>query len=206
MLERRDRALAVRVLTLVLERCLDIRPPPARRVLGDLPDRHLLVALRRLRDARVRSLRGLLLHLRLLDHRRLLLLLGLRLGLRLRRGGGLLRARADRLDLDLRQARPETGVTAVAGAPAVLADPDLVAELMAHDAGGDGRRRRDLRLAAPAGEQHLRVEGLALIGFQAVDEQPLALLDAVLLAADGDDRVAHKRGKRGPERPARRGL
>ena len=35
------------------------------------------------------------------------------------------------------------------------------------------------------------VERLPLVELQAVDEQPLALPDAVLLAADGDDRVAH---------------
>src|SRR5262249_22896544 len=112
--------------------------------------------------------------------------------------------KADGLDLDLRQARAKAVVPAIARAAAVLADPHLLAELVADDARRDGRRRRELGLAVAAGEKHLRVEGLALLGLQAVDEQPLALLDAVLLAPDGDDRVAHKRGKRGPGRPAKR--
>src|SRR5947208_12250096 len=51
-LERRDRALAVRVRLLVVERGLDVRPPPRRDVLLDLGDRHVLVALRRMRGAR----------------------------------------------------------------------------------------------------------------------------------------------------------
>ena len=60
--------------------------------------------------------------------------------------------------------------------------------------------------AVAADKKHARIERLPLVRLQVVDEQPLALLDAVLLAADGDDRVAHKRGKRGPHGPARRGL
>ena len=53
---------------------------------------------------------------------------------------------------------------------------------------------RDLRLPVAAGEQHGRRERRAVLEREAVDEQPLALADAVLLAADGDDRVAHARG------------
>src|SRR3954451_4654233 len=130
----------------------------------------------------------------------------LRLGLRLRlcRRRGLARAGADRLDLDLRQARAEAGVLAVAGALLVLADPDLLAELVADDARRDGDRRREVGLAVAADEQHLRAERLALVGLEPVHQQPLALLDAVLLATESDDRVAHKRGKRGAGRPRER--
>ena len=49
------------------------------------------------------------------------------------------------------------------------------------------------------------MEGLALAVGQTIDEQPLALANAVLLAAEGDDDVrrhVHKRGKRG-HRPAK---
>src|SRR5581483_4375186 len=105
--------------------------------------------------------------------------------------GGRLAAGADRLDLDLRQARAEAGVAPVAGAPFVLSAADLVAERVADHARRHRRRRRDVRLAVAPDEQDARVERLPLVGLQAVDEQPLALLDAVLLPADGDDRVAH---------------
>ena len=44
--------------------------------------------------------------------------------------------------------------------------------------------RRELEGAVAAEHQHLRMEGLALVRRQAVDEQPLAFLDAVLLAAE----------------------
>src|SRR5262249_45730891 len=98
---------------------------------------------------------------------------------------------ADRLDLDLGEAAPEAGMAPVPGSAAVLADPDLVAEPMADDERGDRRRRGEVGAAVAPDEQDLRREGLALVGLEAVDEQPLALADAVLLAADGDDRVAH---------------
>jgi hypothetical protein len=50
--------------------------------------------------------------------------------------------------------------------------------------GGDG-----------AAEQDVRLERLALVGLDAVHDEGLALADAVLLAAQTDDRVVHKRGK-----------
>ena len=40
-------------------------------------------------------------------------------------------------------------------------------------------------------EQDVGLERLALVGAQAVDDQRLALADAVLLAAETDDRVVH---------------
>src|SRR5206468_12613437 len=101
------------------------------------------------------------------------------------------RAAADRLDLDLRQPAAIPVVALVAGALAVLADPDLLAEHVVEDAGRHRRRGRQIRGALAAGHQDARLEGLAGLRLEAVDEQPLALLDAVLLAADGDDRVAH---------------
>src|SRR6266849_6396292 len=108
-LQRRDRALAVRVRALVLERGLEIRTPPAVRRLGDLRDRQLVVVLRRMRGARRRRSR-----LGLLRRGRL----GLRRRLRLRR---LLPGAADRLDLDLREAAAVAVVLPVAGALLVLA-------------------------------------------------------------------------------------
>jgi hypothetical protein len=80
-------------------------------------------------------------------------------------------------------------VPLVAGAPAVLADPDLLAQLVPDDACGDGRRRREIGRSVAAYEQDARLDGRALVLAQPVDEQPLALLDAVLLAAEADDRV-----------------
>src|ERR671931_785351 len=135
--------------------------------------------------------------------------LRLRRGLRLRLRGrlrllllGLLRRRllrADRLDLDLRQGRPEAGVPPVARLWPVLADPDLVA---AHVADDPRRHEAGLRaqvgLAVAADEQDVRRERLAFGGAEPVDEQPLSLVDAVLLAADGDDRVAVHVTKSGP--------
>src|SRR5258708_1356343 len=191
-LQHCDRALAVRVRALVLERGLEIRAPPAGRRLGDLRDRQLVVVLRGMRRARGRRcgrlyLRGGGLRGRLRLRRRLGLL----------RWGSLLRGAADRLDLDLRQAAAVAVVLPVARALLVLADPDLLAELMAEHAGRHGRRRREVGRPVAADQEDARREGLALTRRELVDEQPLALSDAVLLTADGDDRVAHRRGKRG---------
>src|SRR5579871_470854 len=94
----------------------------------------------------------------------------------------------------------------VAGAALVLADADLLAELVADDPRGHGRRRREIGRAIPADEQDARLEGLALVHLQAVDEQPLALLDAVLLAAETDDRVAAHNVKRRGHGPASRAV
>src|SRR5206468_12139081 len=161
----------------------------------DLRDRQLLVALRRMRDAHAgRRVGCLRLGTGLLGSRRR------RLGLRLRRRG-LPRRTADRLDLDLRQAAAEAGVPLVPGPPLVLADANLLAELVAHDAGGHGRRRREIGAAVAADEQDARIERLALVRLESVHEEALPLLDAVLLTADGDDRVAHRRGKRGLRGP-----
>ena len=72
----------------------------------------------------------------------------------------------------------------------VLADPDLLAEDVADNARRHLRPRRERPGAVAADEQHARLEGLALVRADAVDEQPLALADDVLLPAHGDDRVA----------------
>src|SRR4029077_1128727 len=96
---------------------------------------------------------------------------------------------ADRLDLDPCQLAPVAGVLLVARAPAVLPDADLLAELVPDDTGGHGRGGREIRRAAAAYQQDARLEGRALVRTQAVDEQPLAFGDAVLLAAETDDRV-----------------
>src|SRR4029079_13866941 len=95
----------------------------------------------------------------------------------------------DRLDLDPGQLAAVAGVLLVAGPAAVLADPDLLAELVPDDAGCHRRGRREIRRAVAADEQDTRLESRALVRAQAVDEQPLSFGDAVLLAAETDDRV-----------------
>src|SRR6266545_8382591 len=131
--------------------------------------------------------------LRLLSRRRCRLARG-RLLRRLGLGPGLRRALgglfADRLDLDLREAAPEAGVPPIALLGAVFPDPDLVAEDVLDDARGDLDLRLQVRLAVPAQEEERGMERLALVGLDAVDEQPFALADAVLLATHRDDRVA----------------
>ena len=82
---------------------------------------------------------------------------------------------------------------------AVLADPDLLALHVRDHAGRDG----DVRRARCASRRHRRreerrAERLALTVRQPVHEQLLALADAILLSADGDDRVgAHRRRNAG---------
>src|SRR4029077_1232923 len=170
--ERRERALASLAGALLLERSLELLAAPAGRCLGDLRDCHRL-DVGACRFGLLGLGRGLRLCLRLL----------LRLRLRALRS-------ADRLDLDPRQVAPVAGVPLVAGALAVLADPDLLAELVPDNARRHSGRRREIRRAVAADEQDARLEGRALVLAQSVDEQPLGLLDAVLLAAETDDRVA----------------
>jgi len=45
------------------------------------------------------------------------------------------------------------------------------------------RLRRERPLTVATQKEHVRMEGLALVGLQPVHEQPLALADAVLLSA-----------------------
>src|SRR3954453_16274424 len=116
--ERRERALALRMRALVLERSLDLLGRPGPAVFVDVGEGHVAVAARQLR----RRVGGLF-------------LLG---------GSGLLRGAADRLDLDLRELGAEAGVPAVAGLRLVLADPDLLAERRADHARGHLRLRREL--------------------------------------------------------------
>ena len=81
----------------------------------------------------------------------------------------------------------------VAGLGTVLADPDLVPEDMPDDASRDGHAlRREIGLAVSPDEEHAGMERLSLGRPDPVHENPLALLDAVLLAADGHDCVAHE--------------
>src|SRR3954453_2193320 len=158
--ERRERALALRVRALVLERSLDLLGRPAAGLLVDVRDGHVGVAARQLRG-------------RLLGGR--LLLLG---------GGGLPGAATDRLDLDLRELGAEAGVPAVARLRAVLTDAYLLAERRADHARGHLRLGRELERTIAPEHEYLRMEGLPLLRGQAVDEQALALLDAVLLSAE----------------------
>src|SRR5919204_66041 len=161
-LERRDCTLPVCVRAFVFERRLELLGPPPLRLLLDVRDRVVRVALRR-------RCRGLLCSGRTLGRRRLPLTP--------------LRHRADRLDLDLRPPRAEPGVAAVPSLRAVLADPDLLAERVSDDARRHLRLRRKRPPAVAADEEHTRLERLALLGTHAVDEQPLALADDILLAA-----------------------
>ena len=63
-----------------------------------------------------------------------------------------------------------------------------------------GRGGRKLAGARAAEEQDLRVERLALLPVQPLDEEALALVDDVLLPSEADDRVVlgHGSQKRGP--------
>src|SRR5581483_5137638 len=183
-LERRgehgERALARGVRLLVRKRGLEHRAVPALRPLGHLRNGHLLVPLRHALDVLVLPRRS-----------RSRFVLGRRSGLlrgRLRR---LLRGAAER-DLDARHRRTEARVALVAGPPPVLADANLRAALVRHDP-----RRHGPAVA----EEDVRRERLALVGADAVDEQRLALADAVLLAADTGDGVVHSADNAGV-RPA----
>src|SRR5579862_1191412 len=176
--ERRDCPLARLARLLGRERGLDLGLAPTGGGLRDVRDRH---------GTDVDPGRGRL------GRRGGLLLCRFRLrlcllGLRLRRRS--LRLSADRLDLDARKAAAMAVVPLVAGALLVFPDADLLAELVADDARGDGRRRREIGCAVAANKQDARLEGLALLHLEAVDNEPLALLDAVLLTAETDDRVA----------------
>jgi hypothetical protein len=71
-------------------------------------------------------------------------------------------------------------VTLVARAAAVLADADLRPALVCEHS------CRHLALA----EKHVGLEALAGLRTQAVDDERLAVADAVLLVAEPDDRVA----------------
>jgi len=97
--------------------------------------------------------------------------------------GGALRS-ADRLDLDLRQRGPEARLAAVARLRAALADADLVAADMTDDLGRHLHTGREIAVAVAAGEEHVGLERLAFVRCEPVDEQPLPLADAILLAAD----------------------
>src|SRR5207253_4031603 len=93
----------------------------------------------------------------------------------------------------------------VAALRPVLADPDLVAPHVTDDpCGHEAGLRPQVGLAVAAEKEHVRRERLPLVGAEPVDEQPLPFVDAVLLAADGDDRVAVHVTKSGPRRPASR--
>src|SRR5439155_20683867 len=166
---------------------LRVRVAPVARGSESFLVCHLLRLLRRRLCRRSRSRLG----------RSLGLLAGVRL-LGRRRATRLL---ADRLDLHLRELRPKAVVAPIAGALLVLADPDLVAEDVADD---PGRHLNvlwgKLRLPVAAEEQDLGMEALLLVEGEPVHEKLLALLDAVLLAAELHDRVRHRK-RRDARRP-----
>src|SRR5207237_288954 len=91
-----------------------------------------------------------------------------------------------------RQPAAEAGVPLVARALPVLADLHLLAEHVVDDARRHRRRGREVGLAVAADKQDARLEGLPGLRLDAVHEEPLALLDAVLLAAAV--RAGHCRG------------
>src|SRR5579885_324584 len=147
---------------LVLECGLEHRPVPGLRALAHLRDGHLLVAARHALDVVLGRRRRGRSRLRGLPGR-----------------GRLLRA-AER-DLDPGRGGPEAVVPLVAGAPLVLADPDLRAALVRDHGRGD-------RAVA---EQDVRFERRPLGGADAVHDEGLALANAVLLPTETDDRVVH---------------
>src|SRR5581483_5643032 len=108
-----------------------------------------------------------------------------------RRGRGFLRRCGLRAwgerDLHARRGGAEAVVALVAGAALVLADADLRAALV----------RVHLHRDGGVAEQDVRAERPALVRLQAVDDQRLALADAVLLPSETDDRVVHRWKKRG---------
>src|SRR5205085_1931909 len=71
-----------------------------------------------------------------------------------------------------------------------LAGPHLLPAHVADHARRHGGARRELALAVPAHEEDSRLERLPLLRADPVHDEPFALADDVLLAADGDDRVA----------------
>src|SRR5205823_9306834 len=112
----------------------------------------------------------------------------------LRRRGAL---RGAERELHARGRRAVAVVTLVARTPAILADPDLRAALV----GDDGRRHRAVA------EEHVGLEALAGLRPQTIDDERLAVADAVLLVAESDDRVigCHSVENAGV-RPASRGI
>src|SRR5204862_76756 len=89
--------------------------------------------------------------------------------------------------------------------PGAVTGPEPRAPL-AHDdlAPRDGLAGEDLHpehVLVAAVEQRLERHGVAGVGAQALDEEGLALLDAVLLAAGLDDRVGHGHSSAEPESP-----
>jgi len=100
------------------------------------------------------------------------------------------------LDLYLREPGSGAVAAAVARALLVLADDDLLSEHVLDHPGRDLPALQlvltEKRLAIPADEHEVGMESGSLLVGEPVDEQPLALANAVLLAADGDDRVAHE--------------
>jgi hypothetical protein len=75
-------------------------------------------------------------------------------------------------------------VPAVALLRLVLADPDLLAERRGNHLRRHLDARREVRLGvAAAREEDVGMEGLAFVRRQTVNEQPVALADAVLLAS-----------------------
>ena len=108
-------------------------------------------------------------------------------------------ARLDRADLEAGEVRAGAIAALVAALRLELQPVDLLSLLVA------GHDRLDLHpaevaavehgLVAVGEQQRLEVDLVALVRGHAVDEDRIALLDAVLLTADSHDRVAHGSGR-----------
>src|SRR4051812_24687994 len=94
---------------------------------------------------------------------------------------------ADGRDAHPRQVLPVAGAPLVAALGLELDDAELGPALVADDLGRDGAAVHGVAVADE--EERLEVDARTGLAGQALDEQGLALLDAVLLAAGLDDRV-----------------
>src|SRR5688572_20772866 len=88
-------------------------------------------------------------------------------------------------DAEPRELLPVPGAAAIAALGLELEDAQLLAALVAHDLGAHRRELGSVELRVPVAGQQQRRQldgGAGLVG-QALDEQGLPLLDAVLLSA-----------------------
>src|SRR3954451_4539170 len=117
----------------------------------------------------------------------------------------------DRGDAQPRQILAVSRAALVAALGLELDHAQLRPALVPHDLRGDGAAVDGVVVD---GEQRLEVDRAAGVAGQALDEQGLSLLDAVLLTAGLDDRVAHaaswgalaRERRRPPLRPRRRAV
>ena len=87
------------------------------------------------------------------------------------------------MDLDLRETGSESGLAPIARLRPALADSDLVPQNVPDDPGRHLGRWRQGGLSVASQKENIRLEGLAFFGPEPVDNQPLPLANAILLAA-----------------------